>query len=114
MTIYNQLKSELIIDKIYSLSEIQTILNNKFNTNKKSIIPSDYCYNRLNKGIKFDKHIFIYLERNRYKYVEEDYKYAGKVYHKPHKSSLEIVVGEWTNGKYSITIPKVEASARRV
>ncbi len=102
MTIYNQLKSELIIDKTYSLSEIQLILNYKFNTNIRSIIPSDYCYNRLNKGIKFDKHLFIYLERNLYKYVGENYKYSGKVYHKPHKSNNEIEVGEWTNGNYCI------------
>lgn len=99
MTIYNQLKSVLIIDKTYSLSEIQTILNNKFKTNIRSIIPSDYCYNRLNNGIKFDKHIFIYLERNLYKCVGENYKYTGKVYHKPLKTNLEIEVGEWINGK---------------
>lgn len=98
MTIYNQLKSELIIETIYSLSEILTILNTKFNTNKRSIIPSDYCYNRLNKGIKFNKHIFIYLERNLYKYVGENYKYTGKVYHKPRKSRLDVVVREWKNG----------------
>lgn len=60
MTIYEQIK-ELLKDRqgsIVSSSEIKTELNLRNNSNANSILLSDYCYNRYNSGIKFNKHIF--------------------------------------------------------
>ncbi len=72
----------------------------KFNRNRGSIIPSDYCYNRLNNGIVFEKslHLFEYTYNKTYIYLGENYRYTGKIYHKP-KSCDEICVGEWIDGE---------------
>lgn len=75
----------------------------KYGCNPSSIIPSDYCYNRLNNGIDFRNylHIFEYRDRSSYKYLGVNYPYNGKIYHNP-KSGPEIVVGEWVNGTIKI------------
>lgn len=62
-------------------------LNKKYNRSEGSYIPSDYCYNRKNNGINHDKqsHYFIYLGRNKYKYVGKDYAYNGEIEENPRK-----------------------------
>ena len=43
-----------------SLKELYELIGARFNTNSNSIIPSDYCYDRINKGIEFEKNrIFL-------------------------------------------------------
>ena len=99
-TIYDQLK-EILKDKIGTVvksSEIKNELNIKFRTNRGSVILSDYCYNRYNDGIKFNKHIFEYLGKNQYKCLGENYPYNGKIYHKPVNQEIEIY-GHWINGE---------------
>ena len=51
----------------------------------KADIPSDYCYNRKNYVINYEKqpHYFLFLERGRYKYVGKNYNYNGFVEHNP-------------------------------
>ena len=87
------------IGTVFTRQEIIDKVVLKHGCNPSSIIPSDYCYNRLNNGIDFGNylHIFEYLTRSSYKYLGENYPYNGKIYHKP-KSGQEIVVGEWVNG----------------
>ena len=58
-------------------------------TNRVSVIPSDYCYNILNRGIKFDSHIFEQLASGHYKVLGSGYDYEGPVYWKGKK------IGEW-------------------
>lgn len=84
----------------FSRSEIVGLVSEKFGRNPDSVIPSDYCYNRLNSGINYEKylHLFEYTDRNTYKYLGVDYPYTGKIYHKP-KGGCEICVGEWVDGK---------------
>lgn len=96
LTIYEQLKEALKgkIGDILSIAEIKSILNSTFNTNLTSIILSDYCYNRYNNGILFNKHLFIYIDRSTYRYVGENYAYTGLVFHKPKGAKQEFVVGE--------------------
>lgn len=99
MTIFDQIK-EILESKegsIVTSSEIKNDLNLKYGTNKQSIIPSDYCYNRLNNGIKFNKHLFEFINRNSYKYLGENYPYNGKIFHGPQRQK-ERVCGEWKNG----------------
>ncbi len=81
-------------------SEIVSLVNKKFNRNENSIIPSDYCYNRLNSGINYEKilHLFEYTSEKTYIYLGIDYPYTGKIYHNP-KGGFEICVGELINGK---------------
>ena len=67
------------------------------------VIPSDYCYNRFNKGIDIEKNLkekhclFEYVSRNRYKYIKPGQLYSGNLYHKP-KGSVECIVGKLNNG----------------
>ena|SRR5690625_40514 len=101
MTIYEQLKDVLKnnVDDTLSVTEIKQKLISKFNTNPNSIILSDYCYNRYNNGIPFDKHLFIYIGRNSYRYVGENHNYTGLIFHKPRGLSYESVIGEWNKGE---------------
>ena len=101
MTIYEQIKN-ILNDRIGSTvtaSEIKHALKAKFGTNASSIIPSDYCYNRINDGIKFEKHIFEYIDHNIYKYLGERYPFTGLIFHKPTGQTNELIYGEWNNGR---------------
>lgn len=101
MTIYEQLLEVLKeeIGNILTPAVIKDALSKKFNTNQKSIILSDYCYNRYNKGISFNKHLFIYINRSTYRFVGENYSYTGLIFHKPKGAEFERVVGEWDKGQ---------------
>lgn len=101
MTIYNQINEFLKGDfgQIVTGTEIKNGLKLKYGTKPGSVIPSDYCYNRINDGIRFNKHIFQYIGRNRYKYLGEKYPYTGKIFHKPAGQDYELIVGEWNKGK---------------
>lgn len=100
MTIYEQilefLKNKEIGQKVTS-TEVKQGLKKRYGTNVKSILLSDYCYNLINDGIRFNIHIFEYCGKNNYKYLGENYPYTGKVIHKPLKQ-VSKVVGEWING----------------
>jgi len=100
MTIFEQIKEVLKneVGTIVTSKEVIDSIHNKYGTNPKSIILSDYCYNRFNKGIKFDKHLFQYVNKNSYKYLGENYKYTGLIYHKAKGCKKELIVGEWKNG----------------
>lgn len=102
MTIYEQIK-ELLADKvnqnqIVTTAQVKEELQRKFNTNPGSVILSDYCYNRYNKGILFQKHLFQYITKSTYKYIGENFAYTGLIFHKPQKQNGELIVGEWRNG----------------
>ncbi len=45
-----------------------------------SVIPSDYCYDRTNKGARLPKwRVFLHVGTGKYRYVGRDYKYLGPV-----------------------------------
>ena len=101
MSIYEQI---IEICKKYNIThittkEIKELLQREFGTSEGSILPSDFCYNRYNEGIKFDKHIFEYIKKGVYSYLGENYQYNGRIIHKPKGSKTEEVVGYWENGK---------------
>lgn len=101
LTIYEQLIEALKEEKGNTLTskEIKEKIITKYNTNPGSIILSDYCYNRYNKGITFTKHLFIYINRSTYRYVGENYAYTGLIFQKPKGEEYESVVGEWDKGQ---------------
>jgi hypothetical protein len=104
MTIYEQIK-DLMKDKegeVVSLTWVKNELKVRHGTNPKSIILSDYCYNRWNKGIAFEKHIFQYMSRNQYKYLGENVKYTGPVFTRPKGKKRDQLAGEWRAGKKSL------------
>lgn len=60
-----------------------------------SILPSDYCYNLINKGLtSFRFHIFEWLVLGQYKYLGPGYKYSGPIFWKGR------IVGNWESGRY--------------
>ena len=81
-----------------SLKELYELLGAHFQTNSGSIIPSDYCYNRVNKGIEFHKkpRLFNFLGEGMYECLGENYLYTGDV----KNASDETVVGSWENGVF--------------
>lgn len=87
----------------FSTSEIKKMVHDKFGRTKESVIPTDFCYNRVNNGIDFCNHpkIFEYIGRGKFRYLGMNYPYSGKVYHQPKKES-EICIGEFINGKFQV------------
>lgn len=102
MTIYEQIKKvmEGRNGMVVTSGFIKGKVKDKFGVNINSVIPSDFCYNRVNDGMNFrkDNRLFEYVERNSYKYLGENYAYAGKIRHKPSRSKTENIVGSWVNG----------------
>ena len=100
MTIYQQI-NELLKDQVgceIKSSEVKSQLFEKHGTNPSSIMLYDYCYNRINDGTAFDRHIFQYISPGIYRYLGENYPFSGAIIHKPHGQNTEKVVGEWKNG----------------
>lgn len=63
-----------------------------------SAIPSDYCYNVINKAPYSFKHlILVRVGRGGYKYVGPGYRYIGSVMWKP-QGGAERQVGTWSAG----------------
>ncbi len=85
---------------IMTTAEIKSLVVREFGTSDGSILPSDLCYNRINKGIAFDKHLFERIGSGKFKFLGERFPFTGDVSHQPKGTSLDIVVGEWKNGEY--------------
>jgi hypothetical protein len=107
MTIYEQMKEvmEGKDGKVFTSKDIKEELKNRFGTNVDSVLPSDFCYNRVNEGIDFKQttRLFEYVN-GKYKYLGENCKYSGMIYRKPTGSGNETVVGYWVNGKRTYPI----------
>jgi hypothetical protein len=84
--------------RVIASHEIVDLILHKFpDTNKVSVLPADYCYNRINKDIekrfRSGFHVFESLNNNLYKYLGEEYPYTGPILWKGKK------IGEWLKGK---------------
>ena len=88
------------IGRVLSFAEIRQMVYERFGRNKSSVIPSDYCYNRLNFGIDYNKnvHLFEFLGDGEYRYLGIDYPYNGKLYHKIKGTDNAAIVGEVVGG----------------
>ena len=71
-------------NRIVTTEELYVLLNEKYGVTKGSVIPSDYCYNRVNDGIDPNKKpmLFKYVDRGQYLCLGENCPYNGKIYHK--------------------------------
>lgn len=76
-----ELTKTMPINYQFSTKWFKKVLSEKYNRSNGSYIPSDYCYNRSNKGIIHEKqpHYFLWLSRGKYQYVGKDYVYNGEV-----------------------------------
>jgi len=78
----------------FSRAEVVDMVLQAFKgTNRTSVLPSDYCYNIVNKGIPFKNHFFEYHERGRYTFLGRGYPYQGPIRWKGEE------VGRWVKGK---------------
>ena len=70
------------LDYIATTSELIHFVHTKYNLNKTSIIPSDYCYNLINNGIDLSKPtLFEQIGRGKYRCLGKNYSYNGNIYH---------------------------------
>jgi|GEM_PF-1557915 len=101
--IVNEIISEYGLRHKISLRELYELLGARFQTNRGSIIPSDYCYNRVNKGIDFHKkpRLFAFLGDGMYECLGENYPFTGAVYTREKGSKNECEVGYWKDGVFS-------------
>ena len=83
-----------------SSQELKSMVVSRFGANPSSIIPSDYCYNRVNKGITFLKHprLLAHVGHGIYECLGENYPYNEPVFARPKESKSEVIVGVWENG----------------
>lgn len=97
--IANELSTNFGTDYIITLQELYSILLARYGTKRGSIIPSDYCYNRVNNGITLKKPaVFEFLGNGAYRCLGSNYPYNGNIYHKP-KGQGEFIVGKCVNGE---------------
>ena len=70
---------------------------------KMEVIPSDYCYNRVNKDPASVEHprLFEMVGNGVYVCLGEDYPYNKPMYTQPTGTKNEIVVGIWENGVFT-------------
>jgi hypothetical protein len=85
----------------FSRAEIIRRVNERYGVAKGSIIPSDYCYNlvnkdKLTKSTLFEFNIFKYIDSKTYVYYGKNYRYTGSILHKI--DSRYVKVGEWIDG----------------
>lgn len=93
--------SNIPYGKEFTRSEILKLVTDLYGNME--VIPSDYCYNRVNNGIDIEKNLrehkclFEYISKNRYKYLGVGKTYNGLLYHQP-TGMPECIVGQITNG----------------
>lgn len=85
------------IGHLVTTAELHAFVGERYKIVSGSIIPSDYCYNRVNDGIALTKPtLFEYVERGTYRCLGEGYPYNGGIYHKGRR------VGNCVNGKRQV------------
>ncbi len=105
----NELADEFECKYVITRSELQDIMWRRFHVTPGSVIPSDYCYNRLNNGITLKKPIlFEFLGGGRYLCLGENFCYNGPVFHRPRGSSNDEIVGQCIDGERIPDYPFLE------
>ncbi|MFH1595993.1 MAG: hypothetical protein ABIG94_06465 [Pseudomonadota bacterium] len=92
------------IGEEFDRGEIIDLVVNKYpETNRGSVIPSDYCYNMVNTGINFNIHFFESLgeREGRYRCIGQYKPYNGSIYWKPIGATCE-QVGDWEAGRFRL------------
>ncbi|WP_051303368.1 HNH endonuclease [Psychromonas aquimarina] len=106
MDMYHKVLSVCREEKITTFTgkRIKDLVQEKFSEKKRNNITcSDYCYNFLNDGISFEKHIFIRTGHSEYEFVGEDHPFTGDIFHVPNnKWSDRKIVGLWKEGKFNL------------
>lgn len=87
---------------IMDRDQLYAMVSQVYQINKNSFLPADFCYNRTNEGIDFEKHTHLFerFDDGRYLVLGEDYPYSGPVYYRKRGETEDSVRGIWTNGFY--------------
>ena len=97
--IVNELLNEFGEGYVISRGELISLMVEHFQTASGSVMPSDYCYNRINNGITLVKPaLFEFLGGGKYRCLGEHYCYNGPIIHRPKGSADDIVVGQCIDG----------------
>ena len=85
-----------------SREQLYNVVSETYQMNKNSFLPADYCYNRTNEGIDFEKqaHLFERTDDGDYIVLGMDYPYSGLVQYRRRGETEDSVCGVWTNGLY--------------
>lgn len=86
--------------RLFTRSELVDGVAGEFGKKPASIIPSDYCYNRLNAGIRMTQPFLERIGHGEYKYLGRDYHYTGPVMERAKENGSEEIVGWWNAGEY--------------
>ena len=88
------------VGRTYSSQEIIHLVEDAFpGTNRVSVIPSDYCYNTINRDpSSFTFRIFECCEDGTYKCLGENARYSGPVTWGA-KGAVKTDVGKWVDGE---------------
>lgn len=108
----DDLMSALVADLIHqfglgypiSAQEIRQQMKERYGTNPGSVLPADYCYNRVNKGIDYRTKPALFefdAATGQYKCLGI-YPYNGDVFYRPRGESHDIRVGTCEHGKRKI------------
>ncbi|MCI8638978.1 MAG: hypothetical protein HFG41_07510 [Coprococcus sp.] len=78
------------------------LVNAVYPMNKNSFLPADYCYNRTNEGIDFEKHVHLFerTDEGKYLVLGDYYPYSGPVFYRRRGETEDSISGIWTNGVY--------------
>lgn len=102
MNSYNQFVSAFDgVVRLLTSKEIKDEISQRFGTNPGSVIPSDFCYNRWNKGAN-DSPLFVRVGQGEYRYLGPDVPHTCLVYWRPRCAVEDVVVGERVNGTLTL------------
>ena len=95
----NRVGGEFIREEIIDL-----VVNDYQSTKRNAVIPTDYCYNRVNKDkASFILHLFEYLGDARFRCLGQNYPYSGPIYWKRKGTTGNgEKVGKWKQGQYQL------------
>lgn len=90
------------IGNIVTKQELAIMVNEIMPVKSNSFLPSDYCYNRTNKGITFETHVHLFelMDDAHYKVLGENYLYSGPVLGRKEDGQGYEIKGVWVNGEY--------------
>jgi len=89
-------------DSLLTASEIKRRVVERFGTNPSSVIPSDHCYNRWNRGIKIRDPLFVRVGTSEYRFIGPGQPFTGLIFGRPRGCDADQIVGEWIDGKATI------------
>ena len=95
----NRVGEEFIREEIIDL-----VVNDYQSTKRKSVIPTDYCYNKVNKDkSSFILHLFKYLGDAKFRCLGQSCSYSGPIYWKRKGATGKgEEVGKWEQGQYQL------------